>query len=79
MKQIARLLNCIRCHKQVRICSTCDRGNIYCGSECSVPARRELERAAGARYQKSYKGRLKHAARQQRYREREKQKVTHLC
>ncbi len=78
MEQIARLLNCILCRNQVLICSTCDRGNIYCGPGCSVPARQESMRAAGARYQNSYKGRLKHAARQKRYREREKQKVTHL-
>ena len=34
-------------------------------------------RAAGERYQKSYPGKLKHAARQQRYRERQMQIVTH--
>ncbi len=79
MEHTARLFNCILCHKQVRICSNCDRGNIYCGHACSASARQKSVRAAGARYQKSYQGKLNHAARQQRYRERQKQIVTHQC
>ena len=77
MEHTARLFNCIRCHKQVLICSDCDRGNIYCGRACSAAVRQKSVRAAGVRYQKSYKGKFKHAARQQRYRELKKQKVTH--
>jgi len=71
-----RLFNCVRCHCQVKICRYCDRGNIYCGLGCSVPARIESLRAAGKRYQDSPKGRMNHARRQRRYRSRSN-KVTH--
>ncbi len=76
MESSARLFHCARCRRQVVICRRCDRGNIYCGKRCSQPARRESLRAAGRRYQDSRAGRLKHAARQRRYRSR-REKVTH--
>jgi hypothetical protein len=41
----ARLFNCARCHRQVVICSRCDRGNLYCGSQCAQSARGESVRA----------------------------------
>lgn len=75
-----RLFLCARCHRQVRICSHCDRGNQYCGRRCSRAARGESLRAAGERYQKSRRGRFCHAARQRRYRARcraDQAKVTH--
>ena len=77
METDARLFNCVRCHRQVVICSHCDRGNIYCGPGCARSARSGSVRAAGCRYQNSRRGRFSHAARQQRYRQRQKQKVTH--
>lgn len=73
MENSARLFNCARCHRQVTICSDCDRGNIYCGQACSKIARKESLQAADQRYQNSQRGRLKHAARQQRYRQRQKE------
>lgn len=73
MEPSARLFNCARCHKQVIICSDCDRGNIYCSDNCSKTARRESLRAAGLRYQQTRRGRFNNASRQQRYRI----KVTH--
>ena len=76
MESSARLFHCARCRRQVVICRRCDRGNIYCGKRCSQPARRESLRAAGRRYQGSRAGRLKHAARQRRYRFG-REKVTH--
>ena len=76
MENTARLFNCARCRCQVVICSRCDRGNIYCGRGCSYSARRESQRAAGRRYQRSRQGRFTHAARQRRYRAR-RQEVTH--
>jgi hypothetical protein len=76
MENTARLFNCARCHSQVVICSHCDRGNIYCGPNCSQQARRESKRAAGRRYQRSRRGRFAHAQRQRRYRTR-RHKVTH--
>lgn len=76
MKPSARLYSCTLCHKQVVICSDCDRGQIYCGKDCSLSARQTSVRSAGRRYQASFKGKLQHAQRQQRY--RQAKKVTHL-
>lgn len=79
MKDTAREFNCARCHRQVIICSACDRGNIYCGTDCSRCARAMNHRRANERYQQSLKGRQKHAERQRRYRQRQNrnlQKVT---
>lgn len=58
--------------QHVVICSLCDRGNIYCGSMCSVQSRILNHRIANQKYQRSLKGRLKHAQRQRQYRERKK-------
>lgn len=77
MEKTARLYHCVRCSCQVLLCSTCDRGNIYCGQVCARAARTHSCRLAGKRYQKSYSGKLNHAARQGRYRERQIEKVTH--
>jgi hypothetical protein len=77
MEHSARIFNCARCHRQVIICSCCDRGNIYCSSECSLVSRQESVRAAGKRYQKTYRGKLHHAERQKRYRKQKIIKVTH--
>jgi|WetSurMetagenome_2_1015567.scaffolds.fasta_scaffold568328_2 hypothetical protein len=75
----ARIFNCALCHRQVVICSCCDRGNIYCGPECSQIARGESLRAAGERYQNTHRGKINHAKRQKCYRERQRNKVTHQC
>jgi len=72
----ARRYNCARCHAQTVICRCCDRGNVYC-PECALPARQEARHRASERYQRSRQGRLNHAARQQRYREKQTEKVTH--
>ncbi len=76
MNDTARIFNCSRCHSLTFICRYCDRGNIYC-IQCAPLARKEAERRAVVRYQDSPPGRQKHAAQQQTYRERIKQKVTH--
>ena len=72
-----RLYNCERCGVQVRICSRCDHGNIYCAGECARIRRRESLRRAAARYQRSRRGAHRHAARQRRWRIRRRQEVTH--
>ena len=77
MTTSARLYNCARCHGQVIICRDCDRGNVYCGPACAVAARRESRRRAAAKYQASRRGRFSNADRQRRYRQRQRQKVTH--
>jgi hypothetical protein len=78
----ARLFLCARCRAQVLLCSHCDRGQRYCGPACSSAARRANQRAAGRRYQRSPDGRIKHAARQLRWRQRRREQcargsVTH--
>lgn len=72
----ARLFLCAGCRAQALICSCCDRGQIYCAEGCGAHARRRGQRAAGARYQASRRGRLTHAERARRYRARCKN-VTH--
>lgn len=72
-----RLYSCGRCAQQVRICCDCDRGNRYCAGECARMRRRESLRRAAERYQLSYRGACRHAARQRAWRVRRAQKVTH--
>jgi hypothetical protein len=64
------LFICARCREQVLLCSRCDRGQRYCGRACSRAARLESRRAAGRRYQRSRAGRVAHAARSRRWRQR---------
>jgi hypothetical protein len=71
-----RLFLCVACRMQVLICSCCDRGQVYCAGDCAQRARRRGQRAAGARYQASRRGRFTHAERARRYRARRKN-VTH--
>lgn len=77
MQSSARLFSCAGCRAQVVICSHCDRGNLYCGQRCSQAARRQSQREAARRYQRTRRGRLCHAERQRRYRQRRTTKVTH--
>ena len=72
-----RLYNCARCRQQVQICRRCDRGNLYCAGGCAALRRRESLRRAGRRYQLSFRGACRHAARQRAWRARQTNKVTH--
>jgi len=65
------------CAQVFFLCPRCDRGQWYCGRACATAVRRATLRAAGARYQDTRRGRRQHAARQARYRERSREKVTH--
>lgn len=76
MKHSSRLYYCTLCHAQAVICSSCDRGQIYCNDTCSKTARLKSCREAEKRYQLTPGGRHKHAARQKCYRMRQKEKVT---
>jgi hypothetical protein len=67
---------CARCRAQVLICRGCDRGNIYCSGKCSQIRRRETKRRASKNYQKTFKGRVKHAECQGRHRASLQEKVT---
>ena len=70
MLPTGRMFLCARCRVQVVVCPRCDRGQIYCAAGCSSEARREAQRAAGARYQASRAGRFAHAERSRRDRAR---------
>ena len=72
-----RLVICARCSCHVRICTRCDRGNMYCSKICAGLARKRSNLEAGSRYQRTKVGRRKHAARQHRYQLRQRQKMTH--
>jgi hypothetical protein len=73
-----RLLRCSLCATMVPICSHCDRGQSYCGRDCSDQARRQSLREAGRRYQATDRGRRQHSARQARYlMRREAAEMTH--
>jgi len=76
MESTGRRYLCAACRAAVLICSHCDRGQRYCAAGCAQRARAASLRAAGARYQASFPGRLTHAQRQRRYRAR-RQEVTH--
>ena len=73
----ARLYHCARCHRQVMICRYCDRGNIYCGGLCASEARKESLRRSSASYQSTRRGLTANARRQKRFRQRQREKVTH--
>lgn len=78
MKKNGRFYNCIYCSRQVTICRDCDRGNTYCSPACSRTARKKSLAEAGQRYQQTPRGKINHAARQKRYRQRKQNKiVTH--
>lgn len=68
------------CGRGVLLCPLCDFEQArYCGPECRQSARRARQREFGARYQRSRRGRRKHALRQRRYvaQLRSRKKVTH--
>ncbi len=81
-ERLVRLYECRRCGVGVRVCSGCDRGQVFCAAECAKLSRRESVRRAGARYQRSRRGAHRHADRQRRWREQHRslpglQIVTH--
>jgi hypothetical protein len=77
MRPSARLYHCARCHCQVILCRRCDRGNVYCTKGCAVEARTDSLRRAAERYRSTRRGRHNNAERQRRFRNRQREKVTH--
>ena len=65
-----RLFLCARCRVQVVLCSHCDRGNRYCSRPCWRLMREAARRDSAGRYQRSRRGRLAHAERSRRWRQR---------
>ena len=79
MQTSSRLYQCLRCHVPVVICHRCDHGQRYCANGCSKQARIASQKRARKKYQTTRAGRFNNAARQHRFRARQKQKVTHHC
>ena len=80
MEPPPRRFLCARCRAPVLVCSHCDRGQRYCAADCAAITRKALQQEAAQRYQHSRPGRLKHAQRTRRWRERQataNQSVTH--
>jgi len=77
MQTSSRIYHCHHCHDLVIICHRCDHGQRYCANDCSKKARIASQKRASKKYQTSRGGRFNNAARQQRFRNRQKQKVTH--
>jgi len=77
MQTSSRLYQCLHCHTLVVICHRCDHGQRYCAQGCSKKARVASQKRACKKYQSTRAGRFNNAARQQRFRARQKQKVTH--
>lgn len=68
--ELARRFLCARCRAPTLVCSHCDRGQIYCAAGCAAVARQQSQREAAPRYQDSLRGRFRHAARTQLWRQR---------
>lgn len=77
MSESLRFYHCSLCEAKVVICSRCDRGHRYCNRNCRVIARRASLKRAAIKYQNSFRGRIKNAARQQRFLYRRNKKITH--
>ena len=68
---------CEWCGVDVAVHLRCYRGQRYCSEACAAEGRRLSLLQAGAKYQKTESGRANHALRQQRYLERQAEKMTH--
>ncbi len=62
-----RTFQCATCGREVSICRECDRENRYCSKGCSDQGRRASVKAAKRRYQREWRGRVKHAEDQHNY------------
>lgn len=71
MCETGRLFTCNRCHRQVVICASCDRGHQYCSRACSDQSRAENRREARRRYRHTERGRETGRDRQRHYRIRQ--------
>src|ERR1035438_4885288 len=71
MSESLRYFLCARCRALTFICTSCDRGQVYCPGDCARVARKTSRREANQRYARTAEGRRKSAARSQRYRHRQ--------
>src|SRR5450631_397242 len=70
VQETIRRFLCAGCRVVAYLCTACDRGQRYCSDGCARAARRRSQRECDRRYQSSERGRLKHAERARRYRQR---------
>ena len=70
MPESLRYFLCAGCRALTFICTSCDRGQVYCPGDCARVARKTSRLEANRRYARTAGGRLKSAARSQRYRDR---------
>lgn len=64
------MFTCGLCGREVAICTSCDRGNRYCGEKCASTARQGSLHQARQKFVKTPRGRLSNARRQKRFRSR---------
>lgn len=74
-----RLFTCAQCGCLTQICTSCDRGQRYCGPTCRRQARKQQQHEAGYHYQRSERGRQQHAARQRAYYARQAEAQRSRC
>lgn len=74
-----RLIQCAQptCRASFVVCVRCDHGRRFCSKACADSVRRAQSRMASRTYQRTERGRALHAARQARYRDRCRSRVTH--
>jgi hypothetical protein len=77
VQETIRRFLCAGCRVVAYICTACDRGQRYCSDGCARGARRRSQRESDRRYQCSERGRLKHADRARRYRQRRRSVTEH--
>jgi hypothetical protein len=70
VQETIRRFLCAGCRVVAYLCTACDRGQRYCSDGCTRGSRRRSQRESDRRYQSSERGRLKHAERARRYRQR---------
>jgi hypothetical protein len=76
-QETIRRFLCAGCGVAVCLCTTCDRGQRYCSVGCARSVRRQSQRESDRRYQSSQRGRLNHAERSRRYRQRHRSVTEH--
>jgi len=72
MVRKGRRFTCGICHREVWVCTRCDRRRKYCSAECRHEARRRSNRRARKRFQEKEAGRLGNARRQREWYQRQK-------
>ncbi len=68
---------CVFCGHPFLICRKCYRGHSYCSVVCRREGYRKTQMSAQRNYEKTFRAKRCHAARQARYRMRQQNKVTH--